>query len=145
MSRDLNDGRSKPGKDRERTCKNTIPRQKQARTGAGVDTGQGWLQQDSVEMSLVYDLKDQVDLLKSSNYLNYLKAKISNIWGGRNVTENQSIIIVGSTSLLFHIVIYFGICRTLRPNTCRDSIYYSWRCLDFSRFTPVLLCDERSI
>lgn len=73
----------------------------------------------------------------------YLKAKLSYIWGSRKVTKSQSIFI-GSTSLLFNIVIfYFGICRPVLPNTYRDSIYYSRQCLEFSRFTPSLWCDEK--
>lgn len=46
--------------------------------------------------------------------INYLKAKTSNTWGSRKVTENQSVIIIGSTSLL-SIIFYFGICRSMLP------------------------------
>lgn len=64
MSRDLNDGRSNPGKDQQRVCKEKIPGQKRARSAQGVDTGQWWLQQDSLQMSPAYDLKDQADFFK---------------------------------------------------------------------------------
>lgn len=78
-------------------------------------------------------------------HINYLKAKKSNIGGSRKVTENQSIIIIGSTSPLLSIVIfYFGICRTVPPKTYSDNAHCSGQYLECSRFTPALLHDEKA-
>ena len=81
--------------------------------------GEGMIRSDSYEKSVTLDGNNPSLKLSKLKCIygkcNLPEGKNIFIWGSRRVTRSQSIIIIGSTFLLFNIVTYFGIGRTVLP------------------------------